>query len=129
VISIIEEGSLRAGQEGFALSMRLPWYRSLPLSCIEHLEVVVDGVPVDPDAMSLVLNGRELALAEIADLVEEYWFIQDSAILKAAVPDRVKKGSKHQIDAVLAFRCPYIPVGPGKFLVRVSKYSGYQTAS
>lgn len=129
MINIIEEESLRTTEAGFEVSMRLPWYRSLPLSCIERIEVAIDGEPVDPKALSFALGEREFALPDLADLVEEYWFIQDSAILKARVPNKVTRGKAHQINAVLAFRCPYIQVGPGKFLVRVSTYSGYQTAS
>ena len=33
-----------------SLGVRLNWYRSVPLSCIERLEIALDGVPLDPRA-------------------------------------------------------------------------------
>ena len=43
---LIAEDSLRVHPEGFALSLTLPWYRSLWLSSVTSLQLTIDGVEV-----------------------------------------------------------------------------------
>jgi hypothetical protein len=74
------------------------------------------------------VNGHQNQLEQLADQVEEFWFIQDSAILSVSQPGMVKQGESHKIDVELALRFPYIPIGPGKFLTRVNNYSDTQIA-
>lgn len=44
---VIEPDSLRAVGDGVTLGLRLPWYRTLPLSTIEIDAVKIDGRPFD----------------------------------------------------------------------------------
>jgi hypothetical protein len=128
-VNVVEDGSLRATESGFELKLRFKWYRSLPLSCLENLRLSVDGQPVDPGAISFGINGNEYRLHELADKVEEFWFILDSAILSVDQPGRVKSGESHQIDVVFGMRAPYIAIGPGKFLTVLNKQSTTQIAA
>ena len=128
-INVIEDGSLRATESGFEIKLRFKWYRSLPLSCLENLRLSVDGQPVDPGAISFGINGDVYRLDELADKVEEFWFILDSAILSVDQPGRVKSGESHQIDVVFGMRAPYIAIGPGKFLTVLNKQSATQIAA
>jgi hypothetical protein len=125
-MKVVEDNSLRATRDGCELRLRLMWYRTLPVSCIESLHLSLDGQPVEAGALSLILNGHEHRLEELADLIEEYWFIQDSAVLSIKQPGKVERGESHQIDLELAMRFPYIPIGPGMFLTRIEKYSAVQ---
>jgi hypothetical protein len=127
-MKVVEDNSLRATREGCELRLRLMWYRTLSLSCIESIQLVLDGQPVEAGALRLTLNGHEHRLEELADLIEEYWFIQDSAVLSIKQPGKVQPGESHQIDLELATRFPYIPIGPGVFLTRTEKYSAVQVA-
>ena len=43
---VIGDGSLRAREDGFSFDLRMPWYRALPLSSLEGLEVRIDGEQV-----------------------------------------------------------------------------------
>ena len=128
-INVIEDGSLRATESGFEIKLRFKWYRSLPLSCLENLQLSVDGQPVDPGAISFGINGNEYRLHELSDKVEEFWFILDSAILSVDQPGRVKSGESHQIDVVFGMRAPYIAIAPGKFLTVLNKQSTTQIAA
>ena len=128
-INVIEDGSLRATESGFEIKLRFKWYRSLPLSCLENLRLSVDGQPVDPGAISFGINGNEYRLHELADKVEEFWFILDSAILSVDQPGKVKSGESHQIDVVFGMRAPYIAIAPGKFLTVLNRQSTTQIAA
>lgn len=127
-VNIVEDNSLRATEDGYQLEYRLSWYRSLPLSCIEKVGLTLDGEPVPPEAMTFSINGHRYRLEELPGLADEFWFVLDSAIVSVHDPGKVKAGESHRIDAELAFRPPYILVGPGKFMVQTARYTTTQVA-
>jgi hypothetical protein len=128
IIKLVEDDSLKATPAGCEVKLRLKWYRSLPVSCIERLQVSLDGVQVDPAQVRFGVNGHQFKLEELADLVEEFWFIQDSAVLSIVDPGKVKTGEAHKVRVEMAVRFPYIPIGPGKFLTHIHDYSTEQVA-
>jgi hypothetical protein len=128
-INVIEDNSLRATESGFEVRLRYKWYRSLQLSCLENLQLSVDGQPVDAMAIRFGINGHSYRLDELPERVEEFWFILDPAVLSVDQPGRVKSGESHQIDVAFGMRAPYIAIGPGKFLTIVNKYSTAQIAA
>jgi Domain of unknown function (DUF6379) len=128
-LNIIEDNSLRATQDGYQLEARLNWYRSLPLSCVERIELSLDGQPVPPDAIRFGINGHEYRLEELAAHADEFWFVLDSALLGVRDPGRVKAGESHKLELQLAVRAPYILVGPGKFLTPAWQYATTQVAA
>jgi Domain of unknown function (DUF6379) len=126
IVHLVEDNSLKTTPAGCEIGLRLKWYRSLPVSCIEKLEVSLDGKPVDPAEIRLGVNGHQFRLEELAGLVEEFWFIQDSAILSVSQANKWKVGETHKINVELAVRFPYIPIGRGVFLTHVHNYSTEQ---
>jgi hypothetical protein len=128
-INVIEDGSLRATDSGFEVRLRFKWYRSLPLSCVEDLQLSLDGQAVDPKSITFGINGHTYRLDELADLVEESWFILDPAVLRVELPGRVRAGEPHQIAVSFGMRAPYIGIGPGKFLTIVNACSTTQVAA
>jgi hypothetical protein len=128
-VNVIEDDSLRATDSGFEIKLRFKWYRSLPLSCLQDLQLSVDGQPIDPDAIRFGINGHVYRLAELADKVEEFWFILDSAIVSVDRPRTVKPGESHQIGVAFGMRAPYIAIGPGKFLTVLNQQSTTQIAA
>lgn len=119
-LRLIDPESFKATEDGYRLSVRLNWYRSLPISCIEDLKVSLDGKPVAPEAVRLDVNGKELTLAEAAEAVETYWFVQDGLGVHVLGAGQVKAGETHQVAIEYGMRAPYIAIGPGRFLVNIN---------
>lgn len=128
-VKLVEENSLRVSEDGFEFKIRTHWYRSLPLSCIEKLDVRLDGNPIEPRDISFCANERSHRLDELADLVDEFWFVQDSGVVKVAMPNSIRVGEQHTIEAELILRAPYIKIGPDRFLTMPARYSSIQTAA
>ena len=126
VLETVEDDSLKATPTGCEMKLRLKWYRSLPVSCLENLKLSLDGQPVDPDRIRFEVNGHQYHLEELADKVEEFWFVQDSATLSVGQSAKWKAGETHKIDLEFAMRAPYIPIGLGGFLTKIHKYSADQ---
>lgn len=96
-----------ATEGGIALELRLPWYRSLPLSTVEVDQVEFDGAKIDSKRVAFMLEGKSYALAELEEQVGHVWYVLDSAYLKieglaAAI------GSEHVVAVTLNLYPPYI---------------------
>jgi hypothetical protein len=103
-MKIIQDDSLRVVEGGYEVQVRLNWYRSLPLSCVEKVTLALDGKLVDSEKIRFGINGHEYKLEELDDLVEEFWFVQDSAILRVLQPGAVTKGTPSRLKLPCASR-------------------------
>lgn len=113
---VIGREPIRTEGELALVPVRLPWYRSLPLSSLEELSVSVAGREVAPDALRLRLGEAEYSLAELAERSEEYWFVQDTGWVPVSAGGL---GDEAAVAVTAAFRIPYLMIGPGKALTRV----------
>ena len=120
--SMLDDDALRAANDGFELDVHLNWYRSLPLSSLETLELTVNGERIPRDEITLSVNGNDYALDELADRWEEMWFVLDPATLRVARP-LVRPGDSAEVSITLGNRVPYLLIGPDRALEVVSQRS------
>ena len=104
---VLEEGSLREVGETLSFDIRIPLYRSLPLSCVEGLDVTVDGATIAEDDVRIVFNGTTYCLGELSPLYDDWWQVTDAARVTVPRGGRSAEGS-HEVDVTLALRIPYI---------------------
>jgi Domain of unknown function (DUF6379) len=104
---VIADDSLRADGESFVFDLRIPWYRALPLSSLEGLDVRIDGETVPSEQLRLSLGGRTYALADLPPLYDEWWYVADAAEVQAPKPGGLRAGD-HELDVTVALRIPYI---------------------
>jgi hypothetical protein len=104
----VENNALHAAQGGFDLEIRLPWYRSLPLSVIDFGELRINGAKIDPTAIKFNVNGKDCGLSELPNLWEESWYVLDSAYLRIPYP-AVKRGEQYQVEVTIILHPPYVP--------------------
>lgn len=105
---ITPEDSRITPQE-LVLDLRLPWYRSLPLSVVMPTQLVVDGENVPLDGAFVEYEGRRYTLAELPEQVGHVWFIQDSVLLHVPTPQPLAAG-RHHVLLTLHLYPPYIPM-------------------
>ncbi|VXC24647.1 conserved hypothetical protein [Arthrobacter sp. 9AX] len=113
--TFIVEDSLQADDQKLKYKIRLPWYRSLPLSSVTNLEVGLDGVPVDSKNLRVELNGKILSLEEFEPLWDEYWFVQDNATI--LIEGHPALGDAVEVRTRINLRSPYIMVAPDQPLI------------
>lgn len=104
---VIADGSLRSDGDAFTFDLRMPWYRALPVSSLEDLEVRIDGEPVESAELWLSLAGRTYALADLPPLHDEWWYVADAAEVRAPWQGGLAAGD-HELDVTIALRIPYI---------------------
>lgn len=98
------------GREGLLFRVRLPSYRSLPLSCIERIELSIDGERVPSEGRRLILDGHSHRLEELADLNRVFWWVLDPADLFVPRTEPLSPG-KHVVEAVMVTVEPYMTGG------------------
>ena len=103
---VISDNGLETTPSGYRIDVRLPWYRSLPVSTVEVGEVSIDGQVVDPAKVTFELEGRAYPLADMADQVDKVWFVLDSAYLN--VESSPHGAGEHEVSVTLNLYPPYI---------------------
>lgn len=91
------------------LEVRLPWYRSLPLSVIKPSELTIDGEPVSLEGATVEWEGQRFTLAELADQTGSFWFVQDSIFVDVPLEGPLRPGP-HEASLLLHLFPPYIPM-------------------
>ena len=103
--------SERAGR--LTLAVHLPWYRSLPLSCLESVEVAVDREPVTVE--SVAVPGFAGTVADAAGS-DSWWDLRDP--LQISLDASADAGDVLALEVDLAVRIPYLQQAPGVPLVQ-----------
>jgi hypothetical protein len=96
------------------LSVRLNWYRSLPLSCVERLEVSLDGIPVPAERTTLEVNGAQGS----AD--GPWWPVLTSGRVRVTL-DAPPEDGEHRVQLVMGTRIPYLVDPAGHAVVIVDR--------
>ena len=102
--------AVREGEPGFTVKVRLTSYRSLPLSCIEGMQLAIDGEPIDPRTAVFTLNNYSHKLDELASLSKVWWFVLDYAELFVPRPAPLAPGF-HDVEGTLVTVEPYTTAG------------------
>ena len=109
-INVIDENSIEniifnGIEAGFQFAIRFTAYRGTQLSCIESFTLKLDGIEVEKKDIRFCINGKEFLIDQLKDLYQEYWFIQDSAIIKVMNGSALKRGQEIKIN--YSYRIPY----------------------
>ena len=95
-----------------ALAIHLPWYRSLPISCLESVEVVVDG---EPAPVCWVRVPGFSGPVQDAWQSDADWDLRDALDVSLG---RASEPGTHTLDVTVAVRIPYLQTAPGVALVQ-----------
>lgn len=104
---VIGDEGITTSPSGLRIEIRLPWYRSLPVSTVEIDAVTIDGTRADPARVTFELEGRGIPLSTMADQVDTVWYVLDSAYLN--VPwNRLDPATTHEVSVTMSLYPPYI---------------------
>lgn len=109
---IIERGTFVARGKRIGLSVRMPWYRALPLSSVADVEWSVDGLPVPRESITWTVDGVTRRLDELPPRHDEWWYVLDSALLEGDRPE-LDDRDEHEVSVTLGLFIPYITTDLG----------------
>jgi hypothetical protein len=93
--------------EEISFSIRIPWYRSLYLSCFQKIDLRVGGVPKNADEVRFTLYGTTYSYADLKVHDTVNWFVLDEAEISLDCDPQFGESSEIAIDLTLYFRIPY----------------------
>lgn len=110
---ILEPGTLRAADGRVSVSVRIPWYRALPLSSITGVRLRIDGHEV-PRATIVwqTAEGERYTLDELPPRHDRWWFVLDSAIIEGDLPT-ISDADEHGVHVEIGLYIPYVPAANG----------------
>jgi hypothetical protein len=101
---------------GIAVSVQLPWYRSLWLSAVDDVEVSVNGAPVPKDHIRFELQGRSYTVDELPEQSETLWFVADRPDVVATLDEMPEPGAAITVEVVLTMRLLYMQIAPQRYV-------------
>lgn len=119
-VDVLRDGSLKntyvnGEKMGYKFDIRLSYYRGHFLSVIDKLKLKVDGKEVKQDDITFCLHGKEFGVAQLHDLVSEFWPILEPATIKVFQKGGLSAG-EHDINFTLIFHSPYMPVSETEYM-------------
>jgi len=110
---MVRSDSLSVRDGRLAVAVHLPWYRSLPLSCLESVGITVDGAPAT--VRSVQVPGFTGSVAEAAESGAT-WDLRDA--LDVSLDTAGRPDQPLAVEVSVAVRIPYLQVAPGVALVQ-----------
>jgi hypothetical protein len=111
--SLFSDADVRRTDDGLAVSVQLPWYRSLWLSAVDDVAVTVDGVPVPKESIRFELQGRSYRIDELPEQSETLWFVADRPDVLIRLDEPPAAGRRITVEVVLTMRLLYMQIMPG----------------
>lgn len=111
--SLFADGDVRRTDEGLAVSVQLPWYRSLWLSAVDNVSASVNGVEIGKENLRFVLEGRTYRIEELPEQSETLWFVADRPEVLIALGTPPAAGETVTVGVALTIRLLYMQIMPG----------------
>ncbi|GAA5063788.1 hypothetical protein HNP84_008229 [Thermocatellispora tengchongensis] len=110
--TLLGDDSLIPHPDGFAVALRIPWYRSLWLSAVSEIRVNVDGVEIAQDRMHAELNGRSFPVQALKEQWDTLWFMQDRLHVVVHRDRPLRPGERLDVDVTISMRILYMQIAP-----------------
>lgn len=111
--SLFADKDVRRTDSGLAVSVQIPWYRSLWLSAVDGVAVSVNGEPVPTEKIRFVLQGREYRVEELPEQWDTLWFVADRPDVVIDLGRAPEAGEQITVEVVLTMRLLYMQIMPG----------------
>lgn len=111
--SLFADKDVRRIDDGLAVSLQLPWYRSLWLSAVDGVAATVNGVAVPTEDLRFSLAGREYRVEELPEQSDTLWFVADRPDVLIRLDTPPAAGERITVEVVLTMRLLYMQIMPG----------------
>jgi hypothetical protein len=111
--SLFSEKDVHRRPDGIAVSVQLPWYRSLWLSAVDGVDATVNGVVIPRDRLRFELGGHAYRIEELPEQWDTLWFVADRPDVVILLDDVPEAGDTLTVEVVLTMRLLYMQIVPG----------------
>lgn len=93
---------------GYEVKLRIPYYRGLPMSCVEVIDLTVDGEEVANEDMAITVKGETFTFAELPTAINHRWEMIETITVFVKKPGGLAEG-EHKVHAFVSLRISYLP--------------------
>lgn len=109
---VLREDSLSTDGNAMLLDVGLPWFRSVPLSCVNGLIVTIGDRQFSTDELQININDEFVPMNSLPESNFGEWFLQDRKSVK--IPTQLAVGELQKVRVQFEMVIPNIFVGPDK---------------
>ena len=109
---VLREDSLIVDGNAMLLDVGLPWFRSVPLSCVNGLIVTIGEHRFSAHELQIQVNGQFISVDKLPELDLGEWYLQDRKQIK--IPALVKQGQLQKVRVEFEMVIPNIFPTPDK---------------
>ena len=114
--TVLTDDSLIPRPDGLGIALTVPWYRSLWLSSVSDIAVLVEGRPIPREDLRVELGQQTFTVDELADQWDTLWFIQDRLVVVVPLDDPPAEGQEVDVEVTVDLRLPYMQIAPTKYV-------------
>jgi hypothetical protein len=114
--SLFADKDVRRVEGGIAVSVQLPWYRSLWLSAVDGVAASVNGVEIPTERLRFELAGKSYRIEELPEQWDTLWFVADRPDVVISLYEVPAPGEKITVEVVLTMRLLYMQIAPGRYV-------------
>ena len=114
--SLFSPSQVRRHPDGIAVSIQLPWYRSLWLSAVDDLAARVNGIDIPKDALRFVLADHSYTVAELPEQWETLWYLADRADVVIPLDPATAAQEQLEVEITLTMRLLYMQIAPMRYV-------------
>lgn len=93
---------------GYQVKTRIAYYRGVPLSMVDKIDLVVDDVPVPSEKIHFTVGDETFTLKEMETITSTKWEFGQQATIFVDQPGGLRKG-KHKVFLRQTTRVAYYP--------------------
>jgi hypothetical protein len=112
--TLFRDDDVHRRDDGIAVAVQIPWYRSLWLSAVDDVSASVDGVAIPKEDLRFELHGTSYRIDELPQQHETLWFLQDKPEIIIPLNPVPAPGAKVTVEVVLTMRLLYMQIMPGR---------------
>lgn len=105
----------KEGPSGFQLKVKSSYYRGVPLSLIEGVEVTVDGESFERKQTRFRVGGKTYTMDQLEKVGDRHWPWLEPATVFVAKPGGLKLGT-HDVEVTVKLRISYMPFNPVRYV-------------
>jgi hypothetical protein len=114
--SLFKDTDVRRHPDGIAVSVQLPWYRSLWLSAVDDVTASIDGREISKQKLRFELQGRSYRIEELPEQWDTLWFLADRPDVVIPLDHVPDPGDTLNVEVVLTLRLLYMQIAPGRYV-------------
>jgi hypothetical protein len=114
--TVLSDDSLISRPQGLGIALTVPWYRSLWLSSVSDIAVLVEGREIPTDDLWVELGERTFRVDELADQWDVLWFIQDRLVVVVPLDEPPAEGQQVDVEVTVDLRLPYMQIAPSTYV-------------